>query len=94
MFAEDLSVFFNPATPGVFTATIAGTSVNGSLEDDLDETLEGPTVRNAPLFMCAKAALPAVVVGTVVAIGATNYVVRSVEVDEYDPVAVLHLNNP
>mgnify|MGYP000872237525 CR=1 FL=1 len=92
-FSEDAAVFFQPGDPGVVAATVNGVTVYGALERDLDETLESPTVRSAPMLLCAKAALPAVTVGDSVAVGDNTYAVRSVAMSDFDPIAILGLNN-
>jgi hypothetical protein len=94
VFVEDLAPFFDPATPGVVVGTINGATVNGSLEVDIAESLDNLAQSNTPAFMCAKAALPTVAVGNVVTIDGRNYPVRSIDVNDWDPIAVLHLNNP
>lgn len=93
-FAEDLAPFFDPTTPGVFVGTINGATVNGGLEVDLNESLDNLAQNNTPAFMCAKADLPSVAVGDVLTVDGRNYPVRSVDVNDWDPIAVLHLNNP
>ena len=93
-FVEPIAAFFVPGDPGVVAATINGATVYGDLQHDLEESLDSPTRRSAPMFSCAKAALPALTVGDPVTIGALSYTVRDVEGDDWDPIAVLHLNNP
>lgn len=92
-FVEDIASFFSPDDPGVVAAVIRGTTVYGSLETDLEEALDSPTRRGVPLFLCEKAALPAVAVGDVATIDARSYRVREIEMSDYDPVATLRLNN-
>jgi hypothetical protein len=92
-YVEDLSAFWGPNDPGVVTAVINGATVYGQLEHDLDETLESPTQRGIPVFICAKDALPTLAVGDAAVVGALTYKVRLVETSDYDPIAILHLNN-
>ena len=92
-YSESMADFWGTNDPGVVTATINGTTVYGQLEQDLDETLESPTRRGIPMLLCARDALPAVAVGDSVVVGALTYKVREVESSDYDPVAILHLNN-
>lgn len=92
-FVEDVAAFFPPGDPGVVAATIGGSTVYGALETDLAEVLDYPTRSSAPLFRCSRAALPAVAVGATVTVGATVYRVREIAVENFDPIAVLHLNN-
>lgn len=92
-FAEDRSVFFGPNDPGVVAAVINATTVYGQLEHEMDETLESPTQRSVPIFICDKNALPTVNVGDAATVGALTYKVRHVETSDYDWVAILHLNN-
>ncbi|MDQ5942493.1 MAG: hypothetical protein QG572_1308, partial [Pseudomonadota bacterium] len=63
------------------------------LEQDMEETLESPTRRGIPVLICARDALPAVAVGDSVVVGALTYKVREVESSDFDPVAIVHLNN-
>lgn len=93
-FAEDLSVFFDPAMPGVVTGTINAAAVNGSLDYLYDESMESPTRRGVPAFICATADLPTVNIGDTLTIGARAYKVREIEADDWDPITILHLNNP
>jgi hypothetical protein len=92
-YVEDLSAFWGPNDPGVVAAVIKGTTVYGQLEQDMEETLESPTRRGIPMLLCSADALPTVIVGDSVVVGALTYKVRDVERSDYDPVAILHLNN-
>jgi hypothetical protein len=92
-YVEQLADFWGPNDPGVVAATINGTTVYGQLEQDMEETLESPTRRGIPMLLCAADALPTVSVGDSVVVGALTYKVRDVERSDYDPVAILHLNN-
>jgi hypothetical protein len=92
-FSEDAAVFFQPGDPGVVAATVNGVTVYGSLERDLEETLESPTVRSAPMLLCARAALPVITAGDTLAVGTATYVVRSIATSNFDPIAILRLNN-
>jgi hypothetical protein len=90
---EDASVFWGPNDPGVVALAINGTTVYGHFEHEMDETLESPTQRSVPVFLCYKYALPTVSVGDAAVVDALTYKVRLVEISDYDPVAYLHLNN-
>ena len=92
-YVEDLSAFWGPNDPGVVALVINATTVYGQLEHEMDETLESPTQRSVPVFLCDKNALPTVNVGDAATVGALTYKVRLVEISDYDPVAYLHLNN-
>ena len=92
-YVEQMADFWGPNDPGVVAATINGVTVYGQLEQDMEETLESPTVRGIPMLPCARDALPTVAVGDSVVVGALTYKVRTVESSDYDPVAILHLNN-
>lgn len=93
-FVENMAVYFDPETVGVSVASINGVTVNGALEHDLEESLESPTRRGVPMFVCDKNVLPSIDKGDTLTIGATAYIVRDVQVDDFDPVAIIHLNNP
>ena len=56
MFTEDLSAFFGADDPGVVAAVVNGSTVYGQLDYELDETMESPTRRGVPSFICSKAA--------------------------------------
>ena len=92
-YVEHMADFWGPNDPGVVAATINGVTVYGQLEQDMEETLESPTRRGIPVLICAAAALPTAAVGDSVVVGALTYKVRMVESSDYDPVAILHLNN-
>lgn len=94
MYAEDISVFFRPDAPGVVAAVINGATVYGSLESEYGETLEtGPIRSDTPTLLCERAKLPAVAVGDAVTVGAVVYRLRELEASNFDPLAILHLNN-
>ena len=92
-FVEHMADFWGPNDPGVVAATINGVTVYGKLEQDMEETLESPIRRGIPVLICARDALPAVAVGDSVVVGALTYKVREVESSDFDPVAIVHLNN-
>lgn len=88
-----MAVFWGPNDPGVVAAVVNGVTVYGQLEQDMEETLESPIRRGIPVLICARDALPAVAVGDSVVVGALTYKVREVESSDFDPVAIVHLNN-
>lgn len=88
-----MAVFWGPSDPGVVAAVVNGVTVYGQLEQDMEETLESPIRRGIPVLICARDALPAVAVGDSVVVGALTYKVREVESSDFDPVAIVHLNN-
>lgn len=92
-YSERESDFFGPNDPGVVAAAINGKTIYGHLEHELDETLESPTRRGIPSLVCWKDSLPAVDAEDLITVGALTYKVRDVERSDYDPVAILHLNN-
>ena len=92
-FVENISAFWGPNDPGVVALAINATTVYGQLEHEMDETLESPTQRSVPIFICDKNALPTIAVGDAATVGALTYKVRLVETSDYDPIAILHLNN-
>ncbi|MBK9704790.1 MAG: hypothetical protein IPO75_15855 [Betaproteobacteria bacterium] len=92
-YVEPIAAFFGPEDPGVVAAVINGVTVYGQLEQDMEETLESPTRRGIPMLLCAKDALPTISQGDTVTVGALTYKVRDVERSDYDPIAILHLNN-
>ena len=92
-YVEPMAAFWGPNDPGVVAAVINGVTVYGQLEQDMEETLESPTRRGIPVLICAAAALPTVAVGDSVVVGALTYKVREVEGSDFDPVAIVHLNN-
>ena len=92
-FVEPVSELFGSSDPGVVAAVINGTTVYGQLEQDMEETLESPTRRGIPVLICEAAALPTIAVGDTVTVGALTYKVREVEVSDFDPIAIVHLNN-
>jgi len=94
--SENAALFFGPTDPGVQAAYIAGATdpVYGQLEQEMPDELSNTRVQHMPIFTCAAADVAAVVDGDPAVIDGRTYTVRAVEQDVWEPIAILHLNNP
>ena len=72
-FAEDMSVFFNPAE-FASAATLAGVAVRGIFDSAYElEDLGGGFAASGPAFTLASSDVPAVVAGVSLVVGGVTY---------------------
>ena len=78
-FQEDFSIFTDSDNPGVVSATIAATTLNGVYDHEYIETTIGgiPIVGEHPVFGCAAADLPTFTFDAEIVIDGKTYKIKN-----------------